>query len=129
MNAYTSSVVISRAPEEVFQYVSVPENQPEWAINFVKSTRSVGDGRYVMDTPVGDLTYRVEVDDRCRTVDFVFETPAGDNVLPSRVVPHPAGALFTFTILRAPDQPEEAWDQGRRGLDEELMRLKELLED
>jgi hypothetical protein len=81
-----------------------------------------------MDTPVGELTYRVEVDDRCRTVDFVFDTPAGDNVLPSRVVPHPAGSLFTFTITRAPDQPDEAWEQGQHGLDEELGRLKELLE-
>jgi hypothetical protein len=81
-----------------------------------------------MDTPVGELTYRVEVDDRCRTVAFVFETPRGESVLPSRVVRHPTGSLFTFTITRAPDQPDDAWEQGRRGLDEELVRLKELLE-
>ena len=128
MSAYTSSVVIDRSPDEVFAYVRVPENQPEWAVNFVHSARPLGDGRFVMETPVGELTYRVEVDEGCRAVDFVFETPMGENVLPSRVVRHPAGSLFTFTITRAPDQPEEAWDQGRNSLDEELQRLKQLLE-
>jgi hypothetical protein len=128
MSVYTASIVIDRSPDEVFAFVRVPENQPEWAINFVRSTRAVGDGRYVMDTPVGELTYRIEADDGCRTVDFVFETPAGENVLPSRVVRHPAGCLFTFTITRGPDQPDEAWKQGRSGLDEELLRLKQLLE-
>jgi hypothetical protein len=39
VSAYTSSVVIDRSPDDVFGYVRVPENQPEWAINFVRSTR------------------------------------------------------------------------------------------
>ena len=128
MTAYTSTVVIACEPDDVFAYVRVPERQPEWAINFVRSTRSIGGGSYVMETPVGELTYRVEHDARVRTVDFVFETPAGENVLPARVVPHAAGAVFTFTITRAPDMPDDAWQNAMRGLDEELEKLKQLLE-
>jgi uncharacterized protein YndB with AHSA1/START domain len=128
MNVYTGSTLIEAAPERVFAYVSVPENQPEWAVNFVRSTRPLGDGRHVMETPVGEMTYRLETDSRQGTVDYVFESPGGESVLPTRVVPHPAGSVFTFTLLRQPGMPDEAWESGKRGLDEELAILKERLE-
>lgn len=128
MSVYTGSTLIEAPPEHVFAYVSVPENQPEWAINFVRSTRPLGDGRHVMETPVGEMTYRVEADASRGTVDFVFETRHGESVLPTRVVPHPAGSVFTFTILRQPGMPDEAWENGKRGLDEELAVLKRRLE-
>lgn len=128
MSVYTGSTLIEAAPERVFEYVSVPENQPEWAVNFVRSTRPLGDGRYVMQTPVGEMTYRVEADAKVGTVDFVFEAPNGESILPTRVVAHPAGSLFTFTILRQPGMPDEAWQAGKRGLDEELAVLKQRLE-
>ena len=92
------------------------------------STRLLSDGRYVMRTPFGEMVYRVEAEPRCRTVDFVFETPGGENVLPTRVVPHVPGAIFTFTIHRAPGMSDVEWEGGRRGLDEELAELKTLLE-
>ena len=128
MKVYTSSTLIEAAPERVFEYVSVPENQPEWAVNFVRSTRPLGDGRYVMETPVGEMTYRVDADPARGTVDFVFETPQGESVTPTRLVPHPAGSVFTFTILRQPVMPDEAWEAGKRGLDEELDVLRQRLE-
>ncbi len=102
MSVYTGSTLIEAPPERVFEYVRMPEHQPECAVDFVRSTRPLGDGRYLMETPVGEMTYRVEADPARGTVDFVFETPHGDSVLPTRVVPHPAGSIFTFTILRQP---------------------------
>lgn len=128
MSVYTGSTLIEAAPDRVFEYVRVPANQTEWAVNFVRSTRPLGDGRHVMETPVGAMTYRVDADPARRTIDFVFETPHGESVLPTRVVPHPAGSVFTFTILRQPGMPEEAWEEGKRGLDEELEVLKRRLE-
>jgi hypothetical protein len=128
MSVYTASALIEAPPERVFAYVSVPENQPEWAVNFVRSTRALGDGRYVMETPVGELTYRADTDAGRGTVDFVFDGPQGDSVLPARVVPHPAGSVFMFTILRQPGMSDDAWDAGKRGLDEELVVLKQRLE-
>jgi uncharacterized protein YndB with AHSA1/START domain len=127
-DAYTATTVIERDSEEVFRFVSEPENQPRWVINFVRATKPIEDGRYVMDTPVGELTYRLETDPARRVVDWVFETQAGETVMPARVVPHPAGAVFTFTIPRMPGADEAAWERGRRGLDEELQELKNLLE-
>src|SRR5215204_2028780 len=126
--SYTATVFIEAAPEEVFEYIRIPENQPEWAVNFALSTSPSTAGRYVMETPVGEMVYRVEADPQCRTVDFVFETPDGENVLPTRVVPHGSGSVFTFTIHRVPGMSDEDWEEGRRGLDEELLQLKALLE-
>lgn len=128
MSAYTGSTLIEAPPERVFEYVRVPENQPEWAVNFVRATRALGDGRHVMETPVGEMTYRIEADPDRGTVDWVLETPQGESVLPTRVVPHPTGSVFTFTILRQPGMPDEAWEAGKRGLDEELDLLKQRLE-
>lgn len=127
-DVYTASVVIAREPRQVFAYVRVPENQPAWAVNFVRSTRAVGDGRYEMETPFGRMTYRVSADEAHGTVDFLFEGPGGQNVLPSRVTPHPAGAVYTFTIARQPGTPDEAWEQGKRGMDEELEVLRGIVE-
>ena len=127
-NVYTASALIGAEAERVFEYVRVPENQPEWATNFVRSTRGVSDGRYVMETPFGEMTYRVEADAGTGVVDFVFESPHGETVLPTRVVRHPAGSVFAFTITRAPGASDAEWEQGKRGLDEELERLKTILE-
>lgn len=74
------------------------------------------------------MTYRVEADERRGTVDFVFDAPQGDSVLPSRVTPHPLGAVYTFTITRQPGVPDEAWEQGKRGMDQELEFLKGIVE-
>jgi Polyketide cyclase / dehydrase and lipid transport len=127
-DAYTGTTVIACDPDAVFAFVSTPENQPRWAINFVRSTRQVEGGRYVMETPVGELRYRLDVDAKRRVADWVFETPAGETVMPARVVPHAAGAVFSFTIPRMPGADDDAWEQGQRGLDEELETLKALLE-
>ncbi len=125
---YTATTVIQRSPADVFAYVSVPENQPEWAVNFVRSTSPIGDGRYLMETPFGPMTYRVEADAGRGTFDYRFETPAGESVMPTRVVPHARGAIFMFTITRAPGSSEEDWQRGMIGLNEELTHLKAKLE-
>lgn len=128
MAAYTSTIVIETPPRTVFEFVSLPENQPRWAVNFVRSTRDVGNGRYVMETPVGELEYRIDADAARGVVDWIFATPNGEGVLPARVVPHARGSLFTFTITRMPGSSDEDWERGKRGMDEELEVLKGLLE-
>ncbi len=127
-SAYTATVYISASPAKVFEFVRVPENQPAWAVNFVRSTRPTAGGRYVMDTPAGAMVYRVEADPKRGTIDFIFDSPGGDSTLPARVVPHGAGAIFTFTITRTPEMNDQAWEGGMRGIDEELEHLKRLLE-
>ena len=126
-NVYTASTVIAADPERVFEYVRVPENQTAWAVNFVRSTEPVGDGRYVMETPVGRLTYRVVSEERQGVVDFVFDGP-GEPVMPGRVVRHAKGSIYMLTITRAPGMPEADWERGCLGLDEELEELKRILE-
>jgi hypothetical protein len=84
-----------------------------------------------METPFGELTYRVEADAARGTVDFVIQSDRGESVLPTRVVaadPVRPASIFTFTISRTPDMDDPAWEAGKRGLDEELEHLKRLLE-
>jgi hypothetical protein len=85
----------------------------------------------MMQTPMGELTYRVEADAARGTVDFVIESAWGDSVLPARVVPaDPARrtSIFTFTIGRTLDMDDASWEGGKRGLDDELAHLKTMLE-
>jgi hypothetical protein len=113
--SYTASVFIEAVPDRVFEYVRVSENQPDWAVNFVRETRPLGDGRYAMLTPAGELIYRIEADPGCRTVDFVYETPEGETtmILPTRIVPHGRGSVFTFTIHRQPEMGDSEWEEER----------------
>lgn len=127
-SAYTATTYIDASPAKVFDYVRVPENQPTWAVNFVRSTRPTTGGRYVMETPAGAMVYRVEADSKRGTIDFIIDGPEGDSILPARVVSHGRGAIFTFTITRTPDMNDQAWETGMRGMDEELVNLKRLLE-
>ena len=127
-SAYTATIYIAASPAKVFEYVRVPENQPTWAVNFVRSTRPTTGGRYVMETPAGAMVYRVEADPQRGAIDFIIDGPGGDSILPARVVPHGRGAIFTFTITRTPDMNDQAWEAGMRGMDEELVNLKRLLE-
>jgi hypothetical protein len=128
--SYTATIFVEADPDRVFDYVRVPENQPSWAINFVRSTRPLSDGRYAMQTPAGELIYRIEDDTGCRTVDFVYETPEGQTtmILPTRVVPHGHGSVFTFTVHRQLGMGDVEWKVEQRGLEEELTELKKLLE-
>ena len=127
-SAYTATVYIAATPAKVFEYVRVPENQPTWAVNFVRSTKPTTGGRYVMETPAGAMVYRVEADPKPGTIDFIIDGPGGGSILPARVVPQGRGAIFTFTITRTPDMNDQAWEAGMRGLDEELEHLRRLLE-
>ena len=81
-----------------------------------------------METPAGAMVYRVEADPQRGAIDFIIDGPGGDSILPARVVPHGRGAIFTFTITRTPDMNDQAWEAGMRGMDEELVNLKRLLE-
>jgi len=125
---YTGSTVVKTDPDRVFEFLRVPENQTRWGTKFVRSTKPLGDGRYEMETPLGRMVYRVDAEPVRRIVDFVFETPGGESILPARVVPHARGAIVTFTITRAPGTSDEDWDRGMVNLDEELIELKRLVE-
>jgi uncharacterized protein YndB with AHSA1/START domain len=128
VSAYTSTVVIEAPPERVFDFVRTPENQPRWAINFVRSTRPLNGDRYVMETPFGEIAYRIDADSQRRVLDWVLSGENGESILPARVTPHGRGSVFTFTITRAPGASDDDWERGMRGLDEELAVLKRVLE-
>lgn len=128
MDVYTASTAIQAPPDTVFGYLAEPANQPNWAVNFVRSTRPVDDGWWVMDTPVGEITYRIDVEPTYRVADWVMNGPTGEMVMPARVVPLAQGSLMTFTIIRGPGQTDEAWEGGKRGMDEELGVFRDILE-
>lgn len=81
-----------------------------------------------METPVGELRYRIDADPERRMLDWVFPSDEGEAVLPARVVPHARGAIFSFTVVRMPGASDEEWERGKAGIDEELEVLKALLE-
>jgi uncharacterized protein YndB with AHSA1/START domain len=129
LSAYTSTVVIEAPPESVFGFVRTPDNQPRWAVNFVRSTRPIEGDRYVMETPFGEIRYRIDADPDRLVLDWILLSEGGESILPARVTPHARGSVFSFTITRAPGASDEEWERGQRGLDEELQVLKRLLEE
>ena len=125
---HTGTVVIAASPDRVFDFVRIPENQLRWA-TFVRSTRPLGDGWHEMETMFGERRrYRLETDPTTHTADLVMETQGGVVVLPTRATPHARGSVYTFTIIRPPSLPDDAWAASCAGLEDELAVLRQVIE-
>lgn len=116
----------------VFDYIANPENLPHWAHAF----KSVTGDRAVLQTPQGSTEIRLRTarSEAEGTVDWILEFPGGEvGRAFSRVLRHKPGAvLYTFTLLAPPvplEMIEGALAQQSRTLGEELIRLRQILEN
>ncbi len=84
--------------------------------------------RWIVTSPQGEVAFRLEADPESHLVWHCVDTGSGELRMPLRVVPHGPGALLLFTIQRPPGVDEAAFAEQCDWVDEEIGRLKELLE-
>ena len=124
MKHSTHSVTLNVPYDKAFAYLSDWRNQPQWAINFVKGIRREGE-QIVMTTPFGDVPVQWRANRDLGTIDIVFP---GESVLPTRLTAIGDSLVYTFTFSVPADQPDEEFQAGQRGMEEELHTLKRILE-
>ena len=125
----TKSVVIERAPAEVFAFVADGANWPRWAIHNVLAIQPTPDGDWAMDTPRGPGRLHLKPNAAFGILDHEFiDAREGRWQVPARVVPAGGGAVFMLTLVMPPGMTEQDFQAGMLLLDEELATLKRLLE-
>lgn len=124
----TLSVSIDRPPGEVYRFVRDPENLPRWATAFCLSVHPSGDG-WTVRTPQGPVGIRFTEPNTLGVLDHVVTPVEGDPVhVPMRVVPNGSGSEVLFTLFRLPPASEEDFGTDAAMVEEDLRRLKQLLE-
>lgn len=129
MRSNTQTTTIDSVPDQVIDFVADPQKLPSWAIGFALSVREEG-GRWIVTSPQGEVTIRIEVDRDLGTVDYLMSPAPGVEVVAnSRVLPNGDGSEYVFTQFQPPGMPDELFDHQVDTLGRELGILRKALED
>jgi hypothetical protein len=125
----TKTINIKASPDKVWDYVNDLSKWAEWAIHNVKSLRQGNDGFWLMDGPRGTSKVKMNSDKTTGILDHDFIDPGeGHWKVTCRVVSGNLGSHFMITFTKPEQMPDEAFEMGMKMLDEELLKLKEILE-
>ena len=123
--ATTQTVSINAGYDTVFEYLSNPLTQKEWAINFMKDVRKTDNG-YLAVTPFGEMTLELITNKQTGTIDIIL---GGGEPTPTRLLKNQNGCEYLFTLYKPTEMPDIAWEkEGISGLKKELVELKSILE-
>ena len=125
------TIEIKKNYSDVFDFITVPENLPKWALGFKKV-----DGKAaVLETPNGSIDIGLDVasDKKVGNIDWHMQMPDGSKGHAySRVIDNGDSTIFSF-VLMAPPVPlelvEGTLEQQIKQLNEELIILKDILDE
>jgi hypothetical protein len=125
MNSHTETATLEAPRDEVFAYLADIDHLPEWATEFARELKLV-DGRYKVVNGLGEFFFEIHADAETGVIDMLAGPDLETLVcFPARVVATPSGgSAFTFTMFRAPGQPEEQFENQHASLLRELGNLE-----
>ena len=130
MNNATRSITLNCDMKTAIDYISDMKNLPAWAIHFAKEVREEN-GKFIVCTPGGqEFPMETLTHIQAGTVDFVGEiSPELKGISPSRLIELPGGkCAYFFSSFQWPGMPDEAFQGQVHSLEDELVRLKQILE-
>ena len=124
--ATTQTISINAEYSRVFDYISNPLTQKEWAINFMKDVKETDD-EFIAVTPFGEMPLEFMADKQTGIIDIILD---GGKPIPTRLIKNENGCEYMFTLFQPNGMPDIAWEQeGIPGLVTELKELKSILEN
>ena len=124
----TVSVSIGRAPRDVYEFVSNPENLPRWAAGLGRSVSQVK-GRWIVQTSSGPMGIRFVDRNDVGVLDHVVTLASGEEILvPMRVVRNETGSEVMVTVFRLPGMSAEKFAEDVTLVQRDLDTLKSTLE-
>jgi len=122
-STHTLTLDVSR--ERAFAFLAEIENLPKWATLFCKRLWRDGAGRWKVDTPDGEIFFRIAADPATGVVDM-YGGPREDAMAywPARIVARPGGSLFIFTAFQQPGMDEAAFKAQCAGLAREFEHIR-----
>jgi Polyketide cyclase / dehydrase and lipid transport len=122
------SVSINRSADQVYEFVSDPENLPKWAAGLSGSIKKVNDD-WITESPMGRVKVKFAEKNRFGVLDHDVTLPSGVNVYnPVRVFPNNDGSELVFTLYRRPDVSDQDFAEDAKAVENDLAKLKTLLE-
>jgi len=122
------SVSINRPPNDVYAFVSNPENLPKWATGLGGSIKNVL-GEWIADAPMGQVKVKFADENQFGIVDHEIVLESGIKVYnPMRVIANGEGSEVFFTLIRQPEMSDEKFAQDAKWVEKDLGILKGLLE-
>jgi hypothetical protein len=129
MRSRTVTTVLDADPGTVFDYLSDIETLPEWATEFARELRRVGDD-YKVVNGLGEFFFAIEADPASGVIDM-FAGPTKDTmaVFPTRAVALPDGrTAYSFTMFQTPGMPDELFDAQHASLQREFANIERILQ-
>jgi len=122
------SIPIDRGPQEVYDFVSDPENLPRWASGLGTSIKHVN-GEWVAETSNGPVMVRFAPRNDLGVLDhYVTIAPGVVVYVPMRVIPNGNGSELIFTLFRQPGMTDRKFQEDADWVLQDLTRLKTVLE-
>lgn len=122
------SISINRNANDVYDFVSVPENLRLWASGLGKSLHKVGD-EWIAETQQGPVRIRFSERNEFGILDhWVSAGPGLEIYIPMRVLPNGSGSELVFTLFRLPEMSDEEFAADAEWVMRDLAALKDLLE-
>jgi hypothetical protein len=121
------SVSINRPASEVYEFVSNPENLPQWATGLGGSINEVK-GEWTADTPMGKAKIRFVEKNQFGIPDHDVILESGVTVHnPMRVLSNGRRGEVIFTLFRQPDVSQETFLEDAKWVEKDLTILRDLL--
>ena len=122
------SVSINRPADQVYEFVSNPENLPKWAAGLRGYIKNVN-GDLIAESPMGRVKVKFADKNKFGILDHDVTLPSGAKVYnPMRVFPNNNGSELIFTLYRRPDMSGQMFAEDVKAVTRDLDKLKTLLE-
>lgn len=128
MKSDTQSITIEIAKDELFNFISNPENMAKWAPSLCSEARKDGN-TWVLSTKMGDVKLTSNINQEFGIVDFYLAPALPIKIaIYTRMVPNGSSSEFMLTHFQIPFTPESAFEKQKDKIREGLTALKRILE-
>ena len=122
------SVSIDRSAAAAYEFLSLPENFPQWASGLGESLRRDGED-WIADTPDGPAKVRFSDRNSRGVLDHSVTRPGGGTVfVPLRLMPKGAACELVLTLNRQPGMSDEKFAADAEWVMRDLRAAKRILE-
>lgn len=122
------NVSINRPADQVYEFVSNPENLPRWVAGLNGSIKNLN-GDWIAESPVGRVKVEFAGKNNFGVLDHDVTLPSGEKVYnPMRVFPNNDGSELVFTLYRRPDMSDRMFSDDAEAVTRDLKKLKTLME-
>ncbi|MCF7549889.1 MULTISPECIES: SRPBCC family protein [Pseudonocardia] len=122
------AVQVAAPAEAVYAFVTDPTNLPRWAAGLAGATVELREGRWVTDSPMGEVEIAFAPRNEHGVADHDVTLPGGEVVSnPLRVLPNGDGCDVLFTVRQRPDMTPEDLARDVAAVRQDLERLAALL--